>query len=87
MRNSEIHPFIKKLVEPGTEKRFTLLTDKKHLRKSQTIQQLMKQSIFVKHKLMNINTKVCKTCLFIEVGSTFDRLLVMSDSLHNTQTI
>ena len=51
MSNIEIHRFIKKLVESGTEDRFTLLTDRKHLQEPQTIQKLMKESIFVKNNI------------------------------------
>jgi len=98
MTNTEIHTFIKKLVEPGTEGRFTLLTDKKHLREPQTIQKLMKESIFVKNNICrhsyNItlgefiqSSKVCKTCFSTQASSPSSKKIVIYNSLHNTQAI
>ena len=90
--------FIKKLVEPGTENKFTLLSNKTQLEEPQTIQNLMKKSIFVKHNTCGnrynitlgefiVNNKVCKTCLSTKVTWTSDSSTVMYDSLHNTQAI
>lgn len=98
MKNIEIHRFIKKLVETGTEERFTLLDDKKYLWEPQTIQKFMEESIFVKSNICghsyNItlvefiaNNKVCKRCLSTRVTSTSKSSTVMSNSLHNIQTI
>jgi len=98
MTNTEIHAFIKKLVEPGTEGRFTLLADKKYLREPQTIQKLMKESIFVKNNTCwhryNItlgefiqSSKVCKICLSTQTSSTSSKKTVIYNSLHNTQAI
>jgi len=98
MTSIEIHWFIKKLVEPGTEGRFTLLTDKKHLRESKTIQKFMKESIFVKNNTCGHKYKItlcefiesnkdCKTCLSTQVSSTSSIKTVIYNSLHNTHAI
>jgi len=98
LTNNEIQKFIKKLVEPGTEDRFTLLADKKYLREPQTIQKLMKESIFVENNTCrhryNItigefiqSPKVCKTCFSTQISSLSSRKIVIYNSLHNTQAI
>ncbi|MBA1420718.1 MAG: hypothetical protein FAF03_07675 [Epsilonproteobacteria bacterium] len=98
MTNIEIYMFIKKLVEAGTENRFTLLSGKKHLLKTQTIQKLMKEVIFVKKNTCGHRYKItlfefiksskdCKTCLYTHVSFPADRKTVIYNSLHNTQAI
>ena len=98
MTNIEMHWFIKKLVESGTADRFTLLPDKKHLLEPQTIQKLMKESIFVKNNTCGHSYKItlcefiksskdCKTCLSTQMSSTSGRKTIIYNSLHNTQAI
>ena len=98
MTNTEIHKFIKKLVEPGTEGRFTLLADKKYLREPQTIQKIMKESISVTNNTCGHrykitldefiqSSKVCKTCFSTQASSPSSKKIVIYNSLHNTQAI
>ena len=98
MTNIEMHEFIKKLVEAGTENRFTLLSSEKHLLETQTIQKLMEEAIFVKNNtcghryMINLcefikSNKECKTCLSTQVSLPSDRKTVLYNSLHNTQAI
>jgi len=96
MKNTEIHQFIKKLVEAGTENRFALLAGKKHLLESQTIQKLMKEAVFVRNNACGHrykitlsefiqSPKVCKACLSTQGSSTLSDKTVIYNSLHNTQ--
>ena len=98
MTNIEMHEFIKKLVEAGTEDRFTLLSGKKHILETQTIQKLMEEVIFVKNNTCGHRYKItlcefiksskeCRTCLSTHVSFPADGKTVIYNSLHNTQTI
>lgn len=91
MTQTQIDSFVKRLVESGTEGRFTLLSGKKYLKKLTTIQKSMKTSVLVKNNTCGhrysitiadfiANNKVCKRCLSSQTT-------VGCDSLHNTQTI
>jgi len=88
----------KKLVESGTADRFTLLPDKKHLLEPQTIQKLMKESIFVKNNTCGHSYKItldafikssksCKPCLSTKMNALAGGNTVIYNSQHNTQTI
>jgi superfamily II helicase len=98
MTNIEMHVFIKKLVEAGTEDRFTLLAGKKFLLEPKTIHNLMEEAVFVKNNTCKHSFKItldafiksnksCKTCLSTKMCAITDRNTVINNSQHNTQAI
>ena len=98
MTNIEMHEFIKKLVEAGTEDRFTLLAGKKFLLEPKTIHNLMEEAVFVKNNTCGHRYKItlcefiksskdCKTCLSTHVSLPSDGKTMIYNSLHITQAI
>ena len=93
-----LHAFIKRIVEKGTDDRYTLLPLNKPMHKPLTIHKSMQEIINVRSNTCGHrheitidefikNNKVCKTCLLIHNKHISSDNETVSYSLHNTQTI
>ena len=98
MRKIMLLAFIKRIVEKGTDDRYTLLPLNKPMDESLTIQKSMQEIINVRNNTCEHsyeitidefikNNKVCKTCLSTKISPISDGSTVIYNSLHNTQTI
>ncbi len=98
MRKKMLHAFIKRIVEKGTDDRYTLLPLNKPMDEPLTIQKSMQEIINVRNNTCEHsyeitidefikNNKVCKTCLLIHNRHISSDNEAVCYSLHNTQTI
>ena len=98
MKKIMLHTFIKRLVEKGTDDRYTLLPLNKPMDESLTIQKSMQEIINVRNNTCEHsyeitidefikNNKVCKSCLLVHNRHISSDNEAVYYSLHNTQTI
>ena len=98
MRKIMLHTFIKRIVEKGTDDRYTLLSLNNPIDKPLTIQKSMQEIINVKNNTCGHsyeltvsefikNNKICKTCLLSQDRHISGENNSICYSLHNTQTI
>lgn len=98
MNNVMMKEFRKRIVEKGTNDKYTLLPAKKPIDEPLTIQKSMQEIINVKNNTCDhshemtvsefiTNNKVCKTCLLSQDSHISDDNNAIYYSLHNTQMI
>ena len=93
-----LQDFVKRIVEKGTDDRYTLLPFNKPMDEPLTIQKSMQEIINVRNNTCKHcyeitiddfikNNKVCKTCLSTKISPVSNESTVIYNSLHNAQTI